>query len=120
MLAREDGTAIVTGVIDTKSTKLAYNLEVADFHTYFVGQAETWVHNACRLSPNQMNKLVQQGRAPRGIGRTDIGKIRGEQQHTIIDGVGASNIDGTWKHGGGDLTRAQADFLRSNGYVIPW
>ena len=47
VLARENGTAIVTSVVDTKSTKLTYNLEVADFHTYFVGEAETWVHNSC-------------------------------------------------------------------------
>jgi RHS repeat-associated protein len=25
----------------------AYNLEVADHHTYFVGQTQAWVHNAC-------------------------------------------------------------------------
>lgn len=47
LLAREDGTAVVAEVVDTGSTKLTYNLEVADFHTYFVGKAETWVHNSC-------------------------------------------------------------------------
>ena len=47
LLAREDGTAVVAEVVDTGSTKLTYNLEVADFHTYFVGKAGTWVHNEC-------------------------------------------------------------------------
>jgi len=47
VLARENGTAIVATVADTKSAKLTYNLEIADFHTYFVGRSETWVHNAC-------------------------------------------------------------------------
>lgn len=118
-ISLKSGTAIVVSVVDTETDKLAYNLEVADFHTYFVGQAEAWVHNSCPLNPNQTNHLVQQARAPRGIGRTDIGKIKGEQQHTIIIGVGAINIDGTWRHGGGALTNSQANFLRSNGYNIP-
>lgn len=26
---------------------IAYNLEVKDFHTYFVGDSEAWVHNSC-------------------------------------------------------------------------
>jgi hypothetical protein len=47
VLAREVGTAVVVAVEDTQSTKLTYNLEVSDFHTYFVGKSETWVHNSC-------------------------------------------------------------------------
>ena len=31
------------------TTQLAYNMEVADFHTYFVGNAQVWVHNQCDL-----------------------------------------------------------------------
>jgi hypothetical protein len=27
--------------------RTVYNLEVAEFHTYFVGAAQLWVHNAC-------------------------------------------------------------------------
>jgi hypothetical protein len=27
--------------------RTVYNLEVGDFHTYFVGTAQLWVHNAC-------------------------------------------------------------------------
>lgn len=46
-LARENGTAIVVSVVDTGTTNLTYNLTIADFHTYFVGQAKTWVHNQC-------------------------------------------------------------------------
>jgi RHS repeat-associated protein len=37
-------------VVETDSTPLAlvaYNIEVAEFHTYFVGNSRAWVHNAC-------------------------------------------------------------------------
>lgn len=47
VLARENGTAIVAAVADARTIKLTYNLEIADFHTYFVGEAEAWVHNSC-------------------------------------------------------------------------
>jgi hypothetical protein len=118
-IVKADGPAArVMSVTKTGRTAPTFNLEVADFHTYFGGDDQIWVHNAC-LSPNQMNQEVYSGRAPAGIGRTDIGKVVGEQQHTIVKGKGAINIDGTWKHGGGTLTRVQADWLRANGYNIP-
>jgi RHS repeat-associated protein len=73
------------------------------------------------MSPNQMNRAVQRGQAPKGIGRTDTGKVKGEQQHTVINSRGAKgaiNLDGTWKHGGGTLTSEQAAWLRAQGYQI--
>lgn len=36
-----------TGLHDT------YNFEVADFHSYFVGQSKAWVHNACMYDPGR-------------------------------------------------------------------
>jgi RHS repeat-associated protein len=38
--------ARVVSVGQTERTEPTYNLEVADFHTYFVGEAWVWVHNA--------------------------------------------------------------------------
>ncbi len=38
--------ARVMSVVETGRTEQTYNLEVADFHTYFVGEAWVWVHNA--------------------------------------------------------------------------
>jgi len=121
LIVRETGLpARVVAEAVTGETKATYNLTIADYHTYFVGKDKVWVHNVCGpLSPNQMNKAVERGQAPPGIGRTDTGKIPGEEQHTHIDGEGAINIDGTWKHGDGNLTNAQADWLRGNGYRIP-
>jgi RHS repeat-associated protein len=46
-LARESGTATVADVVDTGRIELTYNLEIADFHTYFVGKSKNWVHNSC-------------------------------------------------------------------------
>ena len=37
----------VKAVRDTKRTAPTYNLEIADFHTYFVGDSRIWVHNSC-------------------------------------------------------------------------
>jgi RHS repeat-associated protein len=41
--------AVVVSVANTNKMAKTYNLEVADFHTYFVGNDKLWVHNACPL-----------------------------------------------------------------------
>jgi RHS repeat-associated protein len=46
-VATANGTAAVLEVSPTEGTHTVYNLEVASTHTYFVGQAATWVHNTC-------------------------------------------------------------------------
>ena len=33
-----------------------YNIEVEDFHTYFVGELGIWVHNSCEI-PTRVNKF---------------------------------------------------------------
>ena len=53
------GTSIVTRagpsvqLVSVKSgaAQTVYNFEVEDYHTYFVGQGEVWVHNADYLTP---------------------------------------------------------------------
>lgn len=47
----------VVSVINTGKITKTYNLEVADFHTYFVGEDRVWVHNACR--PNDFSKKTK-------------------------------------------------------------
>jgi RHS repeat-associated protein len=45
-IIRQDGApATVVSVVETDRTMPTYNLEVADFHTYFVGESRVWVHN---------------------------------------------------------------------------
>jgi hypothetical protein len=44
-----DGWAEVVAIADTGERETVYNFEVADFHTYFVGEGGVWAHNAgCR------------------------------------------------------------------------
>jgi hypothetical protein len=83
-----------------------YNFEVADFHTYFVGEDGVWVHNTC---PDFEPKLPK---APTGKGSVDPSdrdpnryfnpeqraEKRAEQGHKCANGCGAdidrSNSDG--------------------------
>ena len=54
-----DGTAVVVSITRQPApdgTAFAtYNFEVADFHTYFVGEAGVWVHNTC---PWEVDKAI--------------------------------------------------------------
>jgi len=70
------------------------------------------------LSINQMNTQIQKGQGPKGITRVDRGKVPGEQDHAHFGEDHALNRDGTWKHGGMELTRDQRDWLRKNGWNI--
>jgi len=48
LILRADGEpARLVSIVRTGEVAETYNLEVADFHTYFVGEARVWVHNAC-------------------------------------------------------------------------
>jgi hypothetical protein len=69
--------------------------------------------------PLTPNKAIQRGQAPRGITRIDTPKVPNEQLHATFDDGSALNIDGTRKHGGGDLTRAQTTWLEQNGWTLP-
>ena len=48
-----DGWAEVISVADGGPRQTVYNFEVADFHTYFVGEGGVWAHNTC--FPNAKN-----------------------------------------------------------------
>lgn len=41
------GPMRLIGAAELSSTETVYNFTVADFHTYFVGDAGLWAHNAC-------------------------------------------------------------------------
>ena len=59
MLLSENGATQTVQSVETKDEALtAYNLTVADFHTYFVkengsGADAVWVHNECPIEPPQ-------------------------------------------------------------------
>lgn len=52
-IERKLGSAArVLSVHNTRTRGAVYNLEVADFHTYFVGEERVWVHNWCPILGN--------------------------------------------------------------------
>ena len=53
LVQRSEGApAVVVSVEHTTRKALTYNLEVADFHSYFVGEGRLWVHNTgCSEDP---------------------------------------------------------------------
>lgn len=52
------GPAVALSTIERTGTrKTVYNLEVEDFHTYFVGNSALWVHNLCIGLPADLQKL---------------------------------------------------------------
>jgi hypothetical protein len=102
----------------TSRVEAPYSLTVENWHTFLVGDDQVVVHNACP-SPNQLNRMINRGQAPRGIERVDTGKVKGEQTHVHVNN-GALNRDGTWKHEpSSPLTRSQRDWLRDNGWELP-
>jgi hypothetical protein len=51
----------VVSVVRTGVIQGTYNLEVADWHTYFVGDAGVWVHNAnCGVHGNSVRSTAEQ------------------------------------------------------------
>jgi len=51
----------VVSVVRTGVMRPTYNFEVADWHTYFVGDAGVWVHNAnCGVHGNSVSSTAQQ------------------------------------------------------------
>ena len=66
-----------------------------------------------------MNDAIKKGKAPSGITRVDQPKVKGEQLHVHLGDKIALNKDGTWKHGETTLTKAQVEWLRRNGWIIP-
>lgn len=70
-------------------------------------------------SVNQMNQQVQRGQAPRNVIRVDRGKVKGEQDNVHFKGGHSLNRDGTWKHGGRDLTSTEGEWLVKGGFKTP-
>lgn len=71
-------------------------------------------------SLNQLQKTIEKGQGPKYIRRFKSGKIKGEQDHVHFkDGKHALNKDGTWKHGGRNLSNAESKFLKDAGWKVP-
>ena len=73
-------------------------------------------------SINQFKQDIIKGRAPKTIDRIDSGSDRlGEQDHIHFKGKGSNalNKDGTWRHGGRELTNEERKYLKGIGWKIP-
>jgi RHS repeat-associated protein len=70
-------------------------------------------------SPNQMQKQVEKGQAPKSVDRVDSPRFPNEKPHVEFKDGNALNNDGTWKHGGRDLTNIEKDWLQQNGWQLP-
>jgi hypothetical protein len=47
-LVTRDGSLVIDEAVDVSHATTVYNLTVSRLHTYFVGGADLWVHNAKR------------------------------------------------------------------------
>ncbi len=107
-LVTADGRqAAVVSAIPTGRIERTYNLEVEGFHTYFVGEAAMWVHNACRpfdfprsvknliraLTPNCAKCGVRTVSGIRDVRGVSPSPLRSEIHHRI-PGVGRGFSDG--------------------------
>src|SRR5690606_12198005 len=105
-----------------RSPQAMYNLTVATAPTYFGGDGQWLVHNACGLPINQMNQEIRHGQAPPSIVRVDHAEIPNvpEQMAQVHFSDGSAlKYDGSWKHGGRVLTNREKDWLRKWSWGIP-
>ena len=70
-------------------------------------------------SPNQMQQQVSRGQAPDSVDRVDSPRFPNEKPHIEFKDGNALNKDGTWKHGGRDLTNAEKEWITDNGWSLP-
>jgi RHS repeat-associated core domain len=69
-----------------------------------------------------LKNLIRKGRAPKDVKRVDIPKmdpvtglpLHGQQPHIHFNDGRALNFDGTWKHGGGEITSKIAKWIQKN------
>ena len=61
------------------AAQTVYNFEVADYHTYFVGQGEVWVHNTCK-DRAWFENLQKTG----GLYEIDLGDVQGIAEVEVI------------------------------------
>jgi RHS repeat-associated protein len=75
--------------------------------------------NKKKTSTNQMDRQVKKGQAPKSVDRVDSPRIPHEKPHVEFKDGNALNDDGTWKHGGRQLTNEEKEWLQSNGWSLP-
>lgn len=129
---------VCTGELD-EPVKV-YNLEVEDYHTYYVSEAKVLVHNKCgkkdadkdnggnvnkptsqNQMQNQMQNQVKKGQAPKEVNRVDKPHVEGQQPHIHFKDGTSLNQDGTIHdaHNGIPiLSNKVVDWLTNNGWEV--
>lgn len=126
--------AKVVSIENTGKTRATFNLEVADYHSYFVGEPRAWVHNACPVgndgigpkhgASDHNDAIDTKVKELEGTGAKDIRK---NQQQVDAKGnkVGTNRPDLQWTDKKGqrnamewgrsdDRLRAQAKTIKNN------
>jgi RHS repeat-associated protein len=98
LFATSDGSrAEVKSMEIVAKPLLAYNFEVADSHTYFVGDSKVWVHNACDVTSSIKDSSYATNLA-RDLGaqaQKDVNNLVSElAKGNINAGLGARNLGG--------------------------
>jgi Pretoxin HINT domain len=95
-LQSEHGDGVdVLSVKDTGHTADTFNLDVQDFHTFFVGKEHVWVHNSCALL-NAVSGLRSTETIARGNGIREVARLVRQyggraQQWRKMKGIGELN-----------------------------
>ena len=113
------GTSIVTRAGPTVqlvsatsgAAQKVYNFEVEDYHTYFVGQGEVWVHNACLVIGSNLGEVMQGCPFKPGAQGTVSEKIVNDYVQLL-----KSNPDLVWGRGGVHKIIISADGHILGGY----
>ena len=110
-------------VEELSSPETTYNLEVEDFHTYYVGENSVCVHNK-NCNVNQMNEQIRKGQAPRDVKRIDDANssVKNSKVHAHFKNGTSLNMDGTIhdaKGGVPQVNRATREWLEKYGWKVP-
>ena len=106
MAAAGAATAATGGVLVMNSSKNKND-------GYERGKNTSTDNSSKKKSGSQLQRDISKGRAPKSFKGIHKGKFKGEQTHVHFDDGSALNYDGTWKHGGRELTKAEQEFLNN-------
>lgn len=86
IITDKDGIELnVSSISKDPERHTTYNFEVADFHTYFVGEQGVWVHNECDVPKSGL----QRAEAARDAKLNEISQLSNTQRDKVSTVVGA-------------------------------
>lgn len=94
--------ALVVSIKNTGKSQPTFNLEVADFHSYFAGEQQVWVLNCgAKNSPGKaaLVDIAQQGKKTGGISKGDMQAYK-DLNNELPDPFPEGGVRGPEKHSG--------------------